>query len=204
MTSYLILGITFAFAAAVQPGPLLTFLVSKTLSNGWRSTLPAAFAPVISDGPIFILALLILSNIPENFIYIIQISGGLFLFYLSYRAYKSWQTYDADKVLKPQSSRQTVLSATMVNLLNPAPYIGWSLVMGPLFLKGWRETPIYGIALIVGFYITMVICLMGIIILFSSARRLGPKVSRSLLGLSAIALACFGIYEFYIGIGYYL
>ena len=55
MLKYLILGISFAFAAAVQPGPLQTYIISQTLKNGWRSTLPASFAPLLSDGPILIL-----------------------------------------------------------------------------------------------------------------------------------------------------
>ena len=42
MPTYLILGMTYAFAAAVQPGPLQTYLISQTLSHGWRRTLPAA------------------------------------------------------------------------------------------------------------------------------------------------------------------
>ena len=64
MLGYLILGITYAFTAAVQPGPFQTYLISQTLSNGWRSTLPAAIAPLLSDGPIIILVLLVLSRMP--------------------------------------------------------------------------------------------------------------------------------------------
>ena len=35
MTGYLILGMTYAFAAVVQPKPFQTYLVSQTLENGW-------------------------------------------------------------------------------------------------------------------------------------------------------------------------
>ena len=76
--------------------------------------------------------------------------------------------------------------------------------MGPLLLKGWRETPAYGIALLLGFYVTMVACTMGIILLFAGARNLGPKVSRALVGISALALTCFGIYELWLGIRVFL
>ena len=64
MFAYLILGMTYAFAAAVQPGPLQSYLISQTLSHGWRRTLPAAFSPLISDGPVIALALLVLSRVP--------------------------------------------------------------------------------------------------------------------------------------------
>ena len=35
MLSYLIFGITYAFAAAVQPGPFQTYIISQTLNRGW-------------------------------------------------------------------------------------------------------------------------------------------------------------------------
>jgi len=204
MLSYLIFGITFAFAAAVQPGPLQTYIISQTLKKGWRSTLPAAFAPVISDGPILVLVLFLLSTMPDNFIFILRIGGGLFLLYLGFRAYKSWRDYDADDTISKESGKQTLFSAVLVNLLNPAPYLGWSLIMGPLLLEGWRIAPINGFALIIGFYLTMVITLAGTIFLFSFARKLGPKVSKILLGLSSIVLFVFGIYQLWLGLIYYV
>jgi threonine/homoserine/homoserine lactone efflux protein len=62
MLIYLIQGVTFGFAAVVQPGPFQTYLMSQALNHGWRRTLPAALAPLISDGPIILLTLLVLSQ----------------------------------------------------------------------------------------------------------------------------------------------
>ncbi len=199
MLRYLIFGITYAFAAAVQPGPFQSYLISQTLSKGWRHTLPAAFAPLLSDGPIIVLVLLVLTNMPGGLVQILQVAGGIFLLYLAAGAFRAWRAYDVSKVALAQASQQTVLKATLVNLLNPAPYLGWSLVMGPLLLAGWRETPANGIALLLGFYGTMLISLAGIIMLFAAARNMGPQVSRALLGVSALALACFGLYELWLG-----
>ena len=204
MLSYLIFGITFAFAAAVQPGPLQTYIISQTLKKGWRSTLPAALAPVISDGPIILLVLFLLSTVPTDFIYILRIGGGLFLLYLGISAYKSWKNFDTDKSISNDTNQQTLFNAVLVNFLNPAPYLGWSLIMGPLFLEGWEIAPINGLSLIVGFYLTMTITLVGIIILFAFARKLGPKVSKLLIGLSSLALFAFGIYQLVVGIKYYI
>lgn len=204
MISYLIFGITYAFAAAVQPGPLQTYIISQTLKRGWRSTLPAAFAPVISDGPILLLVLFLLSTVPDNFIFILRIGGGLFLLYLGINAYNSWKKYATDKIISNGSSQQTLIKAVVVNLLNPAPYLGWSLILGPLFFEGWKIAPINGIALIFSFYMTMIITLAGIIILFAFAQKLGPQVSKILLGLSAIVLFSFGIYQLWVGINYYV
>jgi threonine/homoserine/homoserine lactone efflux protein len=199
MARYLLFGITYAFAAAVQPGPFQSYLISQALSKGWRHTLPAALAPLLSDGPVIVLVLLLLTNMPGSLVQILQIAGGVFLLYLAAGAFRAWRAYDVTKVAPVQASQQTVLKAALVNILNPAPYLGWSLVMGPLLLAGWRETPANGIALLVGFYGTMVISQAGIIMLFAAARNLGPQVSRALLGVSALALACFGVYELWLG-----
>jgi threonine/homoserine/homoserine lactone efflux protein len=91
--------------------------------------------------------------------------------------------------------RHALLRATAVNLLNPNPYLGWSLVMGPLLLKGWREAPAHGIALLASFYATIVVVAAGVLALFASARRLGPRVTRALIAASALALALFAAYQ---------
>jgi threonine/homoserine/homoserine lactone efflux protein len=199
MLHYLVVGITFAFAAAVQPGPLQTYLISQSLSRGYRHTLPAAFSPLISDGPIIVLVLFLLSNLPRWLVNVLQLAGGFFLFYLAINAWKTWRDYDARKAVEVQPGHQTLLKATLVNVLNPNPYLGWSLVMGPLLLNAWRETPVDGIVLLVAFYATLVASLIGTVILFSTARNLGPRVSRVLIGISAIALACFAFYELWSG-----
>lgn len=197
-------GIAYAFAAAVQPGPLQTYMISHTLKKGWRATLPSVFSPLISDIPILILVLFLLSTVSDGFVVILRLGGGLFLLYLGYKAYKSWQNFNTDNVVSAGSSQQTLFKAVFINLLNPAPYLGWSLIMGPLFLEGWRIDPAYGIAMIVGFYTTMIITLAGIVILFGFAQKLGPQVSKILLGISAIVLFLFGLYQLWLGILYFL
>lgn len=199
MIYYITFGITYAFAAAVQPGPLFTYLLSQSISKGWRHTLPASLAPLISDGPIIVLVLLLLTNVPSSFINILQLAGGLFLLYLAYGAMKSWKDFDAEKIADKNSGTKSLFAATVVNFLNPSPYIGWSLVMGPLLLKGWRETPANAISLLVSFYGTLVVCLAVMIIIFGSLKKLPANVSRTLLGLSSIALACLGIYDLWLG-----
>jgi threonine/homoserine/homoserine lactone efflux protein len=200
VVSYLILGITYAFAAAVQPGPLQSYLISQTLRKGWKHTLPAACAPLISDGPIILLAMFVLSRIPEGIINILYFAGGIFLLYLALDAWKAWKNFDSEKVMHPASSRTTLQQAVLVNILNPAPYLGWSFVMGPILLKAWRESYLSGIVLVISFYAVIVITQMGIVMLFAHSGKLGPKTDRVLIGLSAIGLMCFGIFELWLGV----
>ncbi len=200
MAAYLLFGATFAFAAAVQPGPLQAYLVSRTLAGGWRSTLPAALSPLLSDGPVIVLTVLVLRHVPARFEHALRLAGAAFLFYLAVGAYRSWRDWRGSDAPTTGSAGQSLLRATAVNLLNPNPYLGWSLVLGPLLLKGWREAPANGIALVAGFYVTMVLCLAAIIVLFAGAGSFGPRLGRGLVGASAVALACFGAYEFWTGI----
>ena len=198
--NYLIPAITFGFAAAAQPGPLSIYLISRTLQQGWKRTFPAIFAPVISDGPVAVLCLLILGNLPQTFLQYIQILGGLFILYLAFRAAMSWKRRSESAAVKEGSGGRTLFDAIIVNILNPNAYLGWSLVIGPLFIKGWKVSPFTGISLLAGFYITMFLLTALIIFLFDKARDKGPKLQHLLLGLSALFLALFGLYQLATGI----
>jgi threonine/homoserine/homoserine lactone efflux protein len=200
MFAYIVFGATYAFACAVQPGPLQTYIVSQALGHGWRRALPAALSPVLSDGPIALLALLVLTRIPPHFASLVRLAGGCFLLYLAWRALNTWREYRGLEIEGGAASpARSVLSAAVVNLLNPNPYLGWSLVMGPMLLKGWRESPGHGIALVVSFYATMVVSLGAIIIVFAAARSLGPRISRTLVLVSGLALAGFGVWQLWAG-----
>ena len=200
MMFYLVYGVTFGLAATVQPGPFLTFIISQTLQNGWRKTLPAAFAPVLTDGPIAVFAIFALSHFPSIWLQWLRVAGGIFIIYLSWNAFKTWKNYSFNIDIQHVSGKKSLLQAAVVNALNPGPYLGWSLVMGPLLLKGWSESSLNGIALIAGFYGTMVTCLAGIILLFHFARNLGSQVNRAMIGLSSMALAVFGLYQLVVGL----
>ena len=195
MWLYILQGIGYGFSAAVQPGPFQTYIISQTLTRGWRRTLPAALAPLLSDGPIILLCLLVLSQVPLWFQRVLSIAGGLFILYLAYGAYRSWKNYDPDLQVVETGIQQSLFKAALMNALNPGPYIYWSLVTGPILLKGWRETPMHGIGFLAGFYLSMVLSLVAIILIFGMAARLGPKVNRILLGASAVVLFCFGVYQ---------
>ena len=200
MWLYILQGIGFGFAAAAQPGPFQTYLVSQTLLKGWKRILPAVFAPLLSDGPIIALSLVIVSQVPPWLQRFLYIAGGLFVLYLAYGAYNSWKNFDPTITYVETNTEQSILKAALINTLNPNPYIFWSLVTGTILLAGWRETPLHGLGFIIAFYGTMILSLSVIILVFSFARRLGTNVNLALLGISAIALLCFGLLQLWLGI----
>lgn len=198
MWTYLIQGIGFGLVAASQPGPFQLYLISQSLTRGWQRTLPSALAPLLSDGPIILLSVLVLSGVPDWMQRILYIAGGLFVLYLAYGAFKSWRGFDTS-VPQPESKADGLPKAVLMNMLSPGPYIFWMLVTGPILVTGWRETPLNGIGFLAGFYIAMISTLVGIILVFATATRLGPKFNRALLGVSSIALFCFGLYQLWKG-----
>ena len=197
---YIVQGIVYGFSAAVQPGPFQTYLISQALTQGWKRTLHAALAPLISDGPIITLCLLLLSQVPVTFQRFLYVSSGLFILYLAYGSYKSWENFDLNISALETGTQQSIFKAALMNILSPGPYIFWSLVTGPILIRGWRETPFHGLIFMFGFYGSMILSLCGIIFLFGSARQLGSKVNRTLLAFSAITLLCFGLFQLWLGI----
>ena len=199
MTSYVLLGVAYAFAAAAQPGPLQAYLISATLTRGWRRTLPAVLAPLLSDIPIIALVLLVLTRVPPPVADALRLAGGVFLLYLAARALAAYRRDESPGAGPPARAARTVLEAVIINLLNPSPYLSWSLVLGPLLLEAWRAAPAYGIALLASFYGTMIAATAAILVPFAGARALGPRIGRVMLGVSAAALAAFGVYQIWAG-----
>jgi threonine/homoserine/homoserine lactone efflux protein len=203
MLKYIAIGGGLAFAAAVQPGPLQAYLLSRVTAVGWRRTLPASFAPLLSDGPIAVLALLVLGRLSLVAHAVMRTAGGVLLLYLAVRAFQHWRADAPDSHGARHGTPRTLLEATLVNVLNPNPYLGWSLVLGPVVVAAWRESPGEGVAVVVAFYATMVTMLAAFILAFGSTRFLGPKLRRVLLFVSALILAGLGIYQLIVGIQYF-
>jgi threonine/homoserine/homoserine lactone efflux protein len=200
MLPFLLQGLTLGFAAGAQPGPFQTYLISQTLSQGWRRAWIAAFAPLVSDGPIVALVLLVLSQVPDWFQRVLQIAGGLFVLYLAWGAYKAWQAFTPDANHAPQTGPRSLLRAAMMNALSPGPYLFWSLVIGPLIVTAWRQNSSSALSIVLGFYFAMIGLNIAVVLLFGQAARFGNQVRKAMLGLSVLALAGFGVYQLWMGL----
>ena len=198
MNNYVLFAISYAFACVIQPGPFQAYILSQSLAKSWRQTFPLAFAPLISDIPVIIIVLLVLKKLPHAALPILQCCGGVFLLYLAISAYKDWRIYYLVKE-KEVRIQKSFFKAVIVNLLNPNPYLGWSLVMGPLLIKAWGNNPIRAVVLLIAFYGTMILGTFGMMILFSCARNLGSRISRMALLISVVALVFFGFYLIWSG-----
>jgi threonine/homoserine/homoserine lactone efflux protein len=179
------------FGAAIQPGPLQAFLTSRVVASGWRQTLPACLAPLLSDGPIAVLAVLVVGRIPPGAQHVLRASGGLLLLCLAASTAGQWRRRTAPA--SQPSAPRTLLEAVLVNLLNPNPYLGWALVMGPAVVAAWSHHPACALGFVVAFYATMLVTLAAFVVLLGTARFLNASSQRALVGASALLLAGLGL-----------
>lgn len=194
MIRYLLIGSSFALAAALQPGPLQVFYLAKVAEQGWRKTMTAAFAPLISDGPIALIAVLLVRQLPSSLRVGLQAAGGLLMLFLAASSLRSWQKQQENPPGQGKKTPRTIFQAALVNLLNPNPYLAWSLVMGPAVVNAWTIQPIFAGALLFSFYFTMISTSLVLIFLLGTTLTLRPQIRRSLLLVSALLLAVLGLY----------
>ena len=177
--------------AAIQPGPLQALLVSRVVAVGWKRTLPACFAPLLSDGPVALLAILALGRLPRAGLPLLRAAGGVLLLYLAWTALGQWRRPAAAS--SQPSAPRTLLEAATLNLLNPNPYLAWALVLGPAVVAAWRRHPLEAAAFVAALYGTMLLTMVAFVLLAGSSRLLSPRVQHALVFASAAILSGLGL-----------
>ncbi len=205
MLAYLLQGFVLGATAAAQPGPFQAFLLSLIAREGWRRALPASLAPLISDGPILLVVLLVLTRLPAEVLAGLQAAGGLFLLYLAWNAWQSLrQTTHRSNTLGESTTEgpltANVAKAVVMNLLSPSPYIFWATVAGPILIEAWRLSPLYGLSFLLAFYLALIGGLTLFILIFAGAGKIEPRVNVALGVISVMGLLVFGMYQLVVGI----
>jgi threonine/homoserine/homoserine lactone efflux protein len=152
--TYLSLGVVFGLSGGLSPGPLLTLVISETLKHGAKEGVKVSIAPLLTDLPIVLVTILILSQLAEvmPLLGLVSLMGGVFLFYLGYESL-SFKGGDIEvEQIEPQSIRKGVI----VNFLNPSPYMFWFTIGAPVVLKALKVGPLSAFLFIVGFYLFLV------------------------------------------------
>jgi threonine/homoserine/homoserine lactone efflux protein len=190
-------GAALGFSAATSPGPFQAFLLAQAVRLGaWRA-LPAAAAPLVSDGPIIAAVLLALSRAPEWLLRGLHVAGGLFLLFLAQGTLRAAAA--APGPVGPSPEGGGFLRAVVMNALSPGPWIFWSLVSGPVLVESWRAAPARGLSFLAGFYLLLVGGNATLVLAFAGARRLGPGAARGLGLASGLALLLFGLHQLWRG-----
>lgn len=225
MLQALLTGMSLGLFAAVQPGVFQAFLLGETMRHGLVATLPLLIAPVLTDGPIAAVTLLVLSQTPPWLLTSLELAGGMFVLWLALDAARSVRhaseapTGAGDAVVPSDAGEdmsvlaagggvppnaslgRRLVRAALVNGLNPGPWLFWAIVLGPIAVDAWRNGPWLGAAVVGSFYATLLAGFLGMVALFGVAARRGRRVRRGLQIVSAVALAAFGVLLIGHGVG---
>jgi threonine/homoserine/homoserine lactone efflux protein len=153
--SYIITGVVFGLTAGITPGPLLTLVFSETLKHGTKEGIKISFAPLLTDLPIVLGAIYLVSYITNllTLYGFIAILGSIFLSYLAYESIFFRGINTNNSTLRPQSIKKGIIA----NFLNPAPYIFWITIGSPIVLQA-KERNLFAA---LSFIASMYICLVG-------------------------------------------
>ncbi len=148
-------GAAFGLAAGLSPGPLIALVITQTVRHGPREGLKVAAAPLITDAPIVLGSVLLLSRLSSSdaVLGIIAVVGGLFVGYIAIDSVRTTRLDAGDGAGEPRSWRQGAL----VNALSPHPYLFWLTVGAPILVTAAAAGPAGPVAFLVGFYA----CLVG-------------------------------------------
>jgi threonine/homoserine/homoserine lactone efflux protein len=201
--NYFLLGLTLGLSAGITPGPLLTLTVTASLRRGLAGGLLVALAPFISDAPIIALSLLLLDRLPPWAMTAVTFIGGVVVIALGVDALRASRRAELPSQADgEQSAGSELWKGTLVNLLNPHPYLFWATVGGPTLLAGWQERPAHALAFLGGFYALLVGS--KVIIAWLVARRSqvmslrGYRIALTILGVAMMVLGVLLIREAWI------
>ncbi len=153
MTTFLLAGILLGLSGGLSPGPLLTLVASETLRHGVRAGIGVALAPLLTDLPIVLAAVLLLQPLADQDLplALLNCGGGV---YLAWLGVQSLRFQGAE--LEPANPTGALRRGVIANFLNPSPYLFWLAVGAPTVLAAWRQGWPAAAAFVVAFYALLV------------------------------------------------
>ncbi len=155
MIEALLAGVLLGFSAGIAPGPLLALVIAETLRHDVRAGIKVALAPLITDLPIVVGALLLVSRL-EDFdtaLGVVSLLGGCFVAYLGVESIRTRGLDLDEEPAKPRSLTRGVIT----NLLSPHPYLFWLTVGAPVTIQAHGVGGgVWSGAFIVGFYLLLI------------------------------------------------
>jgi len=190
--TFIITGIVFGLTAGISPGPLFTLVITETLTHGKTEGIKVAIVPLLTDIPIILAAVFLLSKLNDfdSILGVISLLGGLFIIYLGISSLKV-KDMDIDAVrIKPKSIRKGII----VNTLNPHPYIFWITIGVPLVFKSFNINLGTAVVFILSFYVFLVGSKVMIALLVDKSRNfLKNKYYRRIMRALALVLLLFAV-----------
>jgi threonine/homoserine/homoserine lactone efflux protein len=190
MITLLTAGVVLGLSAGFSPGPLMALVLSQTLKHGIKEGLKVAVSPLITDVPVILLSLFVLSQLADyrRVIGVISLLGGLFVLKLAWDSIRVKGPSLADNGVVPQS----LIKGILVNLLSPHPYVFWLTVGAPMIITA--ESPYAAIAFVAGFLGCLVGAKISLAIVAGRSRQLlNDRVYGRIMRVLGVLLFLFGL-----------
>ena len=154
MVSSLAAGLILGLTAGAAPGPLMALVIAQTLRHGAREGVKVAVVPLVTDPPIILVSLLVLSRLAnlEYVLGVISLAGGLYVLYLSYENARAHRLEPQVSEVRPRSLRK----GSVINALNPHPYLFWVTVGVPFILMSWEDSHITPAMFVSSFFLLLI------------------------------------------------
>ena len=154
-------GLCIGLYGAIQPGPLMTLIVSESIQRGRRAGMTVACVPIVTDPLILLAGVLFVATVPDTVAAVISFGGAAVLILFGRRSLRGMETAADEDLsrkkgvnrsrwkpnpLKSEKSRfvTTTISessfgrAIAVNLLNPYLYIFAFTINAPIISNHLR------------------------------------------------------------------
>lgn len=166
--SFLVSGIIFGLSGGLTPGPLLTLVIAESIRHGKGAGIKISISPLITDSPIVLLAVFIISNISNIsfLIGIIYLLGCCFLVYLGFESILFKGSNGKSKFKIPNSW----LKGIVANFLNPSPYIFWLTIGAPIIVRARAENVLSVFLFIFSMYLFLVGSKIVLVLIISKSR----------------------------------
>lgn len=194
--SFLLAGLSLGFAAGISPGPLLTLVITRTLERGLAAGVRVAMAPLLTDLPIIVLALIFFNALPPMLETALTAGGALFVLYLAWEIVRDARhaRLITNVAEQPAGAAADLWRGMLVNLLSPHPWLFWITIGGPTLVRAWNAGWPSALAFLLGFYALLLGGKIGVAAAVAGGRRfLTDAWYRRLLWLAGLLLCLFGV-----------
>ena len=199
MTPFLVAGMILGFSAGVAPGPLLALIIAETLQHDLKAGIKVALAPMVTDLPIVLVTVFILTRLAhfQAVLGAISIFGGFFIFWLGYQNLRLTGVNIRIENARENSFKKGIIA----NFLSPHPYLFWFSVGAPATVRAMDHSVFAAAAFIGSFYVLLVGSKIVIAVIVGQSRSFlaGRAYITTMRGLGVILLV-FGALLFYDGL----
>ena len=153
MVEFIGSGLLLGLVAGISPGPIFALVITETLKHGKREGIKLACVPIVTDIPIVLISLLIISKLSQYStpLGIITLLGAIFLLYLAYENI----TYSSENEISTVQFK-SFSKGVVANFFSPHPYLFWILIGGPIILKASKINLITPLLFVFAFYLMLI------------------------------------------------